>query len=269
MENIQIFWESNKYYFWNWMGQFFSGIAILVLGWWLVNKLCKAMVIILRKSVSDESAISFLNSAAKFSARTILILLFISIGLNFKNETLMSIFTAIGASVVAIGVLFKESISNMTSGLILIFTKPIHIGDYIEIDGIKGMVVKIEMLFTTLQIKETGKIAVIPNSKLICNNIIRESEYNSECKEFIFESKKFSNKYSEFHKFLEKEIILNDKILQIPAPTIEIIPQKDVSVRIHIKVWAQNQYIKELDSKLIKIIEKLSKKYGVVFEKLK
>ena len=180
----------------------------------------------------------------------------------------MSIFTAIGASVVAIGVLFKESISNMTSGLILIFTKPIHIGDYIEIDGIKGMVVKIEMLFTTLQIKETGKIAVIPNSKLICNNIIRESEYNSECKEFIFESKKFSNKYSEFHKFLEKEIILNDEILQIPAPIIEVSNQKDISVRIHIKVWIQNQYVKELDDKFVKIIDKLSKKYSIYFERL-
>lgn len=241
------------------------GLTVLILGWWLVNKLCKAMVIILRKSVSDESTISFLNSVTKFSVRTVLILLFISMGLNFKSETLMSIFTAIGASVVAIGVLFKESISNMTSGLILIFTKPIHIGDYIEVDGVKGTVVKIEMLFTTLQTKEIGKIAVIPNSKLICNNIVRESEYNSECREFNFESKKFSNKYSEFHKFLEKEIILNDKILQIPAPIIEVSPQKDISVRIHIKVWAQNQYVKELDNKFVKIIDRLSKKYNINF----
>lgn len=153
----------------------------------------------------------------------------------------------------------------MTSGLILIFTKPIHIGDYIEVDGVKGTVVKIEMLFTTLQTKEIGKIAVIPNSKLICNNIVRESEYNSEYREFNFESKKFSNKYSEFHKFLEKEIILNDKILQIPAPIIEVSPQKDISVRIHIKVWAQNQYVKELDNKFVKIIDRLSKKYNINF----
>ena len=45
-----------------------------------------------------------------------------------------SIITLIGGAAVGIGLALKDNLSNFASGMILLFTRPFKVGDYIETD---------------------------------------------------------------------------------------------------------------------------------------
>ena len=132
---------------------FVKALLIFLIGWWIINKVCKLVLVFFQKATSQASFASFLNSVLKFSLR---ILLIVSV-LGYLKFNVTSLIAAIGASFVAIGISLKDSISNIVGGIILVTNNPIHVGDYIEFENVSGKVVKIEMLFTTLKSSEENK----------------------------------------------------------------------------------------------------------------
>ena len=193
----------------------------------------------------------------KFSLR---ILLIVSV-LGYLKFNVTSLIAAIGASFVAIGISLKDSISNIVGGIILVTNNPIHVGDYIEFENVSGKVVKIEMLFTTLKSSEENKMVVIPNSRLVSNNITRKSQHDIKAVEFN-SVVSVPNNNVDFSKFFEKEFILNDKILQLPVPKIQI-KKEDSAVNIRIKLWCQVQDEEAVKMILENSFKKLCKKYKV------
>ena len=214
-------------------------------------------MVFFQKATSQASIASFLNSVLKFSLR---ILLIVSV-LGYLKFNVTSLIAAIGASFVAIGISLKDSISNIVGGIILVTNNPIHVGDYIEFENVSGKVVKIEMLFTTLKSSEENKMVVIPNARLVSNNITRKSQHDIKAVEFN-SVVSIPNNNVDFSKFFEKEFILNDKILQLPVPKIQI-KKEDSAVNIRIKLWCQVQDEEAVKMILENSFKKLCKKYKV------
>ncbi|MBR0423321.1 MAG: mechanosensitive ion channel, partial [Clostridia bacterium] len=181
--------------------------------------------------------------------------------LDFLGFNTTSIIAAIGASFIAIGISLKDSLTNIVSGIILIINKPVHVGDYVELDGVKGTVIKIEMMFSFLQSSEEDKIIVMPNSKLISNNISRKSVYNWE-KIKDYEEVLPNPKVKEFKKYLEKEIFLSKNILQIPSPEV-LIENKEDRTAITMNLWCEAQNKTQAQKEIEKIKEKFYKKYKI------
>ncbi len=235
---------------------------ILVIGWWLINKICKISLAFFQKSVSDAGMSSFLYSLMKFSLRLVLIIIIMAhMGLDVT-----SLMAAIAASLVAIGISLKDNISNLVSGIILVINKPIHVGDYIEFDGVKGEIIKIEMLFTTLKSDEKEKMVVVPNSKLISNNIIRKSEYNVCSIKSCYTAPLNISKSKEVTLFLNKEILLNKKIDQIPEPVIKLKEEND-GVLLEMEVFTKNKFRKQVEKDVDETVNKLSNKMKTYFLK--
>ena len=245
--------------------QIFLALPIVLIGWWFINRISRLSAVFLRKTSDDESITSFLNSLIKFFLKIILLVTTLSIlGVNVN-----SIITALGASLVAIGISLKESLSNVVSGIVLVVNKPIHVGDFIEFDGFSGIVIKIEMLFTTLKTVEEGKTVIIPNVKLVSNTVVRKSEYDLLKSEFDY--KISFNKLSEesVKKFLEKEFLLSGKVLQIPSPEVSFENISEGKGELKIVVWSQSRYKEKVSIEIDRIISKLPAKFGLKAEPVK
>lgn len=240
-----------------WLERIFFAGLILLIGWWLVNRISKIYLVFFQKASLDKGLVSFFDSVIRFLLRLLLIVGILDF-LGFKTT---SIVAAIGASFIAIGISLKDSLANVVSGIILIINKPVHVGDYIDFDGVKGTVVKIEMLFSFVQPSEEDKIIVVPNSKLISSNILRKSEYNWESIK-IYEEVLPNSKVKDFKKYLEKEIFLSKNILQMPAPEITI-ENKEDKIGITLNLWCESQNKKEAQKDLETIKEKFHKKYDI------
>lgn len=245
-------------YFYN----IFLALPIVLIGWWFINRISRLSAVFLRKASVDESITSFLNSLIKFFLKIILLVMALSIlGVNVN-----SIVTALGASLVAIGISLKESLSNVVSGIVLVVNKPIHVGDFIEFDGFSGTVMKIEMLFTTLKTAEEGKTVIIPNVKLVSNTVVRKSEYDLSKSEFKYRISFNKLNKESVRKFLEKEFLLSGSILQIPSPEVVFEKVSEGKGKLKIVVWSQSRYKEKASIEIEKAVAKLPAKFGLKTE---
>lgn len=142
------------------------GIAIIILG----LLLCKIVKVIVRKLMrrtkQDEAVISFVVA---FTDVTLKIIVMVS-ALATMGVNTASLITVLGTCGVAIGLSLKDSLSNLASGMLIIFNKPFKKDDYIEVDGEKGLVESINLFYTTLITYDKKRI-VVPNS-IAANNAI-------------------------------------------------------------------------------------------------
>jgi len=67
---------------------------------------------------------------------------------------------------VGVGLATQGVLSNVVAGLTIIFTKPFRVGEYIEMAGVHGQVVTIE-LFSTVLVHADRCRVVIPNRKIV------------------------------------------------------------------------------------------------------
>jgi potassium-dependent mechanosensitive channel len=76
-----------------------------------------------------------------------------------------------GALGVGLGFGLQNIVNNFVSGLILIFERPIHVGDTVEVGGLVGAVRRIGARSSTV-VTYQGAEVIVPNSNLLSNQVI-------------------------------------------------------------------------------------------------
>lgn len=216
----------------------------VIAGFWIINKVSKLLIVFLQKANMDTGMISFLDSISKLLLRFIIIISALaSLGVNVT-----SIITAVGASLVTIGLALKDSLSNIASGVLLVMSKPFHVGDYIEFDSVKGTVEKLEMMFTTLR-AEDDKVIIVPNSKLTSNNITRKSPHNI-CQVKINHTVSALSDLSNVKKIISAILLSENKALPIPPASVELDAKDDGNFCVTSVFWCEEKDKKHLTGKI-------------------
>jgi len=76
-----------------------------------------------------------------------------------------------GALGVGLGFGLQNIVNNFVSGLILIFERPIHVGDIVDVGGLEGTVRRIGARSSTV-LTFQGAEVIVPNSNLLSNQLI-------------------------------------------------------------------------------------------------
>jgi small-conductance mechanosensitive channel len=150
---------------------FTVGGAVLFLGIiWLANFLQKYIAYFFG-DVGDD---------ASFDDKGQLILLILGFLLAIAASGLPvdRITVIIGALGVGIGLGLQSIVNNFVSGIILIFDRPLRIGDTVELGDKKGRVKDISIRSSTL-ITEDGAEVIIPNGDVLSHNIVNWTLSNS------------------------------------------------------------------------------------------
>lgn len=103
----------------------------------------------------------------------ILVLLSVLAEFGFRVSTLLG---AAGVMGLAIGFAAQTSLSNLISGIFLIWERPFEIGDVINIDTITGTVEEIDLLSTKIR-KFDNTLVRIPNEDLIKSRLTNITRY--------------------------------------------------------------------------------------------
>jgi small-conductance mechanosensitive channel len=75
----------------------------------------------------------------------------------------------LGLTGFALGFAFRDALSNLLAGVLILIYHPFHRTDRIAVAGFEGTVTSIDLRYTTLQ--DQDKIYLIPNSTLFTNPI--------------------------------------------------------------------------------------------------
>src|SRR5699024_9839018 len=78
-----------------------------------------------------------------------------------------------GAAGIAIGLALQGSLANFAGGLLILVFKPFKIGDEVEIDGVEGEVIDINILYTRLS-DWRGQHYTLPNGN-VANNAVKNN----------------------------------------------------------------------------------------------
>ena len=82
-----------------------------------------------------------------------------------------------GALSVGIGLGLQSVVNNLVSGIILIFERPFHVGDYIEVAGKAGRVQDIGIRSSKLT-STAGSEIIVPNGDLLSGHVINWTRTN-------------------------------------------------------------------------------------------
>ena len=154
-----------------------------------------------------------------------------SAGIDMSTITVLA-----GALGVGIGFGLQNITSNFISGLIILFERPIKVGDRIEVGDISGDVVNISMRATTVVTNDNISV-IVPNSDFISSRVINWS-HNDRNVRFSVE---VGVSYKEDPEKI-KDILLavaddNSAVLMHPEPDVIFTQFGDSSLNFNLRVW--------------------------------
>ena len=152
-------------------GRLLLAILVLIIGLWIIGKLSRAIGRYTLKGIPDETLAKFLTNIFEVILK---ILLIISVASMVGIET-TSFVAILGAAGLAVGLALQGSLSNFAGGVMLLIFRPFHVGDYVEAQGLEGIVLDIGIFVTTLETFDK-RILIVPNGPLANGNIINHTK---------------------------------------------------------------------------------------------
>ncbi|MDA8887586.1 mechanosensitive ion channel family protein [Hellea sp.] len=144
-----------------------ASLFILIIGWLLARVIRKRL-----RSPSfgpksfDETLRPVVASGVFYAIMGMSIYAFLT-KLGIPATSLLAVFGAMG---LAVGLALKDTLSNIASGVMLLFLRPLQVGDFVYTDGYSGSVEEIGLFATTLKNIE-GIYIYVPNSEVWSNRL--------------------------------------------------------------------------------------------------
>jgi small conductance mechanosensitive channel len=139
----------------------------------------------------------------------------------------------IGVAGVGVGFALQGVLGNMMAGLTIIFTKPFRVGEYIEIVGVRGDVVSIELFSTTLLHPDHSRV-VIPNRKIV-GEILHNFGHTRQVALSVLVP--HSTDMAAALAAASDIVTRNSRVLKDPAPQIGVAQVSDAGIRIGVSAW--------------------------------
>lgn len=210
---------------------FLLGVAVLIIGFWLIKMLSRYMSAHMVRKEIDPSLTPFLLSLTI----TVLRVLLIIAGMQIIGIQ-MTVFAAlIGAIGVAAGLALSGTLQNFASGVLILLLKPFEVGDNILAQGQEGTVTAIKIFYTIITTFDNRKV-VVPNSKLSNEVIINISGSGSRRLDVEL---KFSNAidFNEVKKILDNVLDNALNTLKSPERRIGISSIESDGYKVMVNVW--------------------------------
>ena len=155
--------------------------------------------------------------------------------LNEIGVETTSLVAVLGAAGLAIGLALKDSLSNFSSGVMIIVLKPFRSGDFIEAAGIVGVVKTIE-LFSTKLVTPDNKVVILPNSTVYATEITNYSALPTRRVDIVV-GISYESDMRAAKSVIMDALKANDFVLNEPEPVVAVSELADSSVNLVVRPW--------------------------------
>src|SRR5215471_16952350 len=160
--------------------------------------------------------------------RFFVIILTLLVALDKFGFQIAPLVAGVGVAGLGVGFAFQGVLGNIIAGLSIIFTKPYRVGEYIELLGVHGQVVAIELFSTTLVQLDQSRV-IIPNRKVVGEILhnygtIRQLSISVGVVQDALEAAK-------------EVIAANARVLKEPVPIVGVTDLAASSVTLTVQPW--------------------------------
>jgi len=156
------------------------------------------------------------------------------VALDTVGFRMTTIIAGLSVAGVGVGLAMQGVLGNLVAGLLIIFTKPFRVGEYVDLLSVEGMVDKIDLFTTTLRHADLSRV-VIPNRKIIGEVL---HNYGTLRQLNLTVGVAYDANLTETIAVVRDILNQNARVLKDPAPVVGISVLGDSTIDIAVKPWA-------------------------------
>lgn len=181
--------------------------------------------------------------------------------LNIFGVNTTGIVAMISAASLAIGFALKDTLSNIASGIVLLFLRPFKAGDLIECGPIRGKILGIGLFNTTLETLD-GLYVSSPNSALWGAPIVNFSK-NPYRRLEITVGISYDSSLDLVMDSLRKMVAEDCRLMREPEPAFFVSGLDDSAVSVSVYVWVRSDEYGVLKREYTEAVKRLFDKNGI------
>jgi len=209
-------------------------LLILLVGKITIGVICRITSQALKK---NPRVSEMLERFAVDIMRKALWLLVLMIALDRLGIQIGPLIAGLGVAGFVIGFAFQESLGNLAAGVMILLNEPFRIGDYAEAGGHSGTIKDMNLMATTMTTPDNKKI-VIPNRSIWGGSITNYTALDTRRVDMTV-GISYSDDIAKAKQIIHRVLASHDKVLEEPAPMVEVVEMADSSVNLVVRPWAK------------------------------
>ena len=210
-------------------------LVVFLLGRMLIRHIIRGFRAALERNKSiDKGMEQFLLSAVSFVLYAFLIMAILTV-LGVPSA---SVAAAIASAGMAVGLALQGSLSNLAGGIILLYTRPFVVGDYVKTSGGEGFVQDIGLIYTVLRQFDNTAVSV-PNSTLT-SGVITNCTARNERRISFDVGIGYGADIDKARSVILDVIRNHTETDQDKAPAVAVTDLQDSAVNLSVLVWVKD-----------------------------
>jgi small conductance mechanosensitive channel len=140
-----------------------------------------------------------------------------------------------GFAGIIIGLAAGDVLGDILAGFMLLYRGPFHVGDWVEIDGIQGIVEDVSLTDTTIKTFDNERVS-FPNS-MVENNIVKNFSVSRKLRIRINVGVEYGTDLAKAKKILVDIAHQQPRIKADPPPSSWVRNFLDSAVELDVRVW--------------------------------
>lgn len=227
-----------------------AAIAILIIGMIIARLISSTVNRLMLARGIDSTVADFLSALVRYG----IIAFTLIAALSRVGVQTASVIAVLGAAGLAVGLALQGSLSNLAAGVLLVTFRPFRTGEYVDLGGIAGTVLNVQIFSTTMRTVD-GKIVVVPNGKIIAGNIINFSREPVRRNEFII-GVSYDADIDQVKKILTDIVSRDERVLKDRDITVRVNELGPSSVNFVVRAWSKSGDLQNVYWDLLEQIKK-------------
>jgi small-conductance mechanosensitive channel len=224
-----------------------GAFVLTVLGAYLLSSLIR---FVLEEDIYPRTGIATGRSYAVSSLLNYTIIavgFLLAIGFLGVDMTKMTVLA--GAFGVGIGFGLQSVVNNFVSGLILLFERPIQVGDAVQVGNLQGRVRQIGIRASIVRTWQGAEI-IVPNANLITQEVTNWTLTDELRRLDLPVGVSYGSAPTKVIELLEGVAAAHPKVLKQPAPRCLFMSYGDSSINFELRVWTEYSSSQQVHSDL-------------------
>lgn len=210
-----------------------AALLIFFIGRWIAKMIQNGLEKGMLKAHVDPVLVTFTVNMAYAAVMVFVVLA----ALGQLGVQTTSFIAVLGAAGLAVGLALQGSLSNFASGVMMIIFRPFKIGDYVEGGGVSGTVKAIQIFTTTLTTPDNKRV-IVPNSKMMGDNITNYSAEGTRRVD-LTASISYGDSIDKAKAVLMDLLAKDPRVLKDPAPFVGVSAMAESSVDFTVRPWVK------------------------------
>ncbi|MGY5955511.1 Small-conductance mechanosensitive channel [Kosakonia sp. BK9b] len=236
-----------------------AAIAIIIIGMIVARVVSSTVNRLMMARHIDATVADFLSALIRYG----IIAFTLIAALGRVGVQTASVIAVLGAAGLAIGLALQGSLSNLAAGVLLVTFRPFRSGEYVDLGGVAGTVLQVQIFSTTLRTVD-GRIVVIPNGKIIAGNIVNFSREPVRRNEFII-GVAYDSDIDLVKQILTEIIQADDRILKDRDMTVRLNELGPSSINFVVRVWSKSSDLQNVYWDVLELIKRRFDENGISF----